>query len=514
MIGFWILAGLFAVVAIAILGRALLTKSGEVAATADFDMQVYRDQLRELDRDVARGVIGKEEAERARTEISRRLLDADRKARAGKVAGNAPRAATVTAFALSGIVVLGGGFWLYTDMGAPGYWDMPLKARFEAAEIARESRASQAELEAALPAWSGPPAAAPADYVELVEKLREAASERPDELQGQLLLAQHEAALGNYVAARKAMARVIELRGEMAAADEYSQYADLLALAAGGEISPEAEDAVEAALALNPRDHVARYYAGLLQAQIGRPDLAFPIWRDLLEGSDPSEPWVAPIMAQIRQLAALAGEEYTPPELESRVPGLSADDVAAAENLTPEERAQMLDELVRSLMQRLASEGGSAADWARLIEGLGVLGDLDRAAAIFAEAQNVFANRPDDLALIEAAAGRAGLGGSAPAEDNAPALAGPTAEDMDSAAEMEAEDRAAMIEGMVARLFDTLTEDGGTPDRWAQLFNALAVQGDAERAQIAWEAAQADFADDAATLDALRPAAQAAGATE
>jgi len=508
MIGFWILAVLFAIVATAILGRALLTGGGGAASTADYDIQVYRDQLKELDRDVARGVIGAEEAERARVEISRRLLDADRKARASEAAGKAPRAATVTAFALSGVVVLGGGLWLYADMGAPGYWDMPLKARYEAAEIARETRASQAELEAALPAWDGPPAAAPADYIELVDKLREAVRERPEEVQGQLLLAQHEAALGNYVAAHQAMAKAIELRGPMAAADEYSQYADLLALAAAGEISPEAEAAIEAALALNPRDQVARYYAGLLQAQIGRPDLAFPIWRDLLEGSDPSEPWVAPIMAQIRQLAARAGEDYTPPQLESRVPGLSAGDIAAAENMTPEERAQMLETLVSTLMQRLATEGGSAADWARLIEGLGVLGDTDRASAILGEAQTVFAGRPEDLALIDDAAASAGLAGEAPA------LAGPSAEDMEAAAEMEAEDRAAMIEGMVSRLYDTLIEDGGTPERWVQLFNALAVQGDAERAQTAWEAAQAAFEGDPATLDTLRPAALAAGAAE
>ncbi|GGD29381.1 c-type cytochrome biogenesis protein CcmI [Sinisalibacter lacisalsi] len=508
MIGFWILAGLFAIVATAILGRALFTGPDDAATTADYDMQVYRDQLKELDRDVGRGVIGAEEAERAKVEISRRLLDADRKAQAGELAGKAPRGATIAALALSGAAILGGGFWLYADMGAPGYWDMPLKARFEAAEIARETRASQAEIEATLPDWAGPPAEAPADYLELVDKLRTAVAERPGEVQGQLLVAQHEAALGNYVAAHEAMARAIDLKGPNASAEEYSQYADLLALAAGGEISPEAEAAIDAALALNPRDHVARYYAGLLHAQTGRPDLAFPIWRDLLEGSDPSEPWVPPIMAQIRQLAALAGEDYTPPQLESRVPGLSAGDIAAAENQTPEERAERLETLVATLMQRLANDGGTAADWARLIEGLGVLGDTARAAAIWSEAQTVFAGRPDDLAQIDAAAASAGLDGAGPA------LAGPTAEDMEAAAGMEAEDRAAMIEGMVSRLYDTLTEEGGTPERWAQLFNALAVQGDAARAQSAWEAAQAAFEGDPATLDALRPAALAAGATE
>ena len=38
------------------------------------DLEVYRDQLAELDRDAARGLIGAAEAEEARAEIARRIL--------------------------------------------------------------------------------------------------------------------------------------------------------------------------------------------------------------------------------------------------------------------------------------------------------------------------------------------------------------------------------------------------------------------------------------------------------
>lgn len=508
MTGFWILAGLFAFVALAILGRALVAGRDDIGASAAYDMQVYRDQLKELDRDVARGVIGAEEAERAKVEISRRLLEADRKAQAGEASGGAPRAANIAGLGFTAVVVAGGGLWVYANLGAPGYWDMPLEGRYEAAEIARDTRASQAEIEAELPGWAGPPPQAPADYLELIDKLRVAVAERPDEIQGQMLLAQHEAALGNYRAAHAAMATAIALKGETAAADDYAQYADLLVLAAGGEVSPEAEAALEAALARNPRDQVALYYQGLMHAQTGRPDIAFPIWRDLLEGSDPSEPWVEPIRMQIGRLAALAGVDYTPPAPAAPGSGLSAEDIAAAENMTPEERAQMIDSMVAALMERLATEGGPATEWARLIGALGVQGDTARAEAILGEARTLFAGREEDLALIDDAAARAGLGaGAAP-------LAGPSAEDMEAAADMSPEDRAAMIDGMVTRLYDSLTEEGGEPERWAQLFNALAVQGDAARAQSAWEAAQAAFAEDPAALEALRPAAEAAGATE
>ena len=516
MIGFWMLAGLAAGVTIALLGWVMVRNKGSAQTAAAYDVQVYRTQLNELDRDVARGVIGEDEAARAKVEISRRLLEADRKLQAGEASAKAPAAVTWSAVALFGAVILGGGLWVYADMGAPGYIDMPLKARKETAAELRETRPSQAEAEADLPAWAGPPPNVPADYLDLVQKLRAAVEKRPDDVQGLTLLAQHEAALGNFRAAHGAMAKLIAVKGDAASAEEYSQYADLLVIAAGGYVSPEAEIAVNQALSRNPHDQVSRFYLGLLNRQIGRPDLAFGVWRDLLEASAPSDPWVPPIMADIEQLAAMAGVRYSPPTLRSLQPGPTADDIAAAEDMTPEDRAAMVDAMVAQLMDRLANEGGTADDWARLLTVLGVQGNTERAQAIWGEAQKVFAERPADLALIDAAAAEAGLTEPVPfdAPAQAPAIAGPTAQDMDAAADMTAEERSDMVANMVARLEAELMADGGTPERWAQLFKVLGVLGDTDRAKAAWAKAQADYAGDDAALGVIRAAAAAVGAVE
>jgi cytochrome c-type biogenesis protein CcmH len=45
-----------------------------------------------------------------------------------------------------------------------------------------------------------------------------------------------------------------------------------------------------------------------MYAQQGRPDLAFPIWRNLLAESTPDAPWLGPIRLQIEEVAAMAGE--------------------------------------------------------------------------------------------------------------------------------------------------------------------------------------------------------------
>ncbi|MDJ1016458.1 MAG: c-type cytochrome biogenesis protein CcmI [Paracoccaceae bacterium] len=510
MLGFWIIATATAVATIAIIGRALVTGQGGGAAAdnAAYDVQVYRDQLSELDRDVARGVIGEEEAERARVETSRRLLEADRKARGETGSASAPPTLTWAVLALSTAVILGGGIWLYSLAGAPGTPDLPLEMRKAAAETARESRPTQAALEADLPHWTGPPPEAPPDYIEMVDKLRVALADRPGDLEGQKLLAQHEAALGNYRAAHQAMARVIEIKGAEAAADDYTQYADLMVLAAHGRVSPEAETAVKLALEIDPGDPIALYYVGLMYGQNDRPDLAFPIWRDLLESSHAGEPWVEPIRGQIGQLAAMAGVDYTPPAARAAAPlaGPTLEDMDAAADMTDAERGAFVQGMVDRLMERLATEGGTAQEWAQLIGALAILGDTERARGIWGEAQAVFAEIPEARALIDETAANAGLSDPLAFDPDAPAPATP-APDPAAAADPHGQEA-------VARLMDRLAEDGGTPAEWAQLIGALAVQGDSENARRIWGEAQSVFAQYPEAVAMIDRAATQAGLTD
>ena len=70
----WVIFGLMTAAAIAAVLLPLVRRRAE--EFSGNDIAVYRDQLGELDRDRAAGLIGKSEAEAARVEISRRLLAA------------------------------------------------------------------------------------------------------------------------------------------------------------------------------------------------------------------------------------------------------------------------------------------------------------------------------------------------------------------------------------------------------------------------------------------------------
>jgi cytochrome c-type biogenesis protein CcmH len=406
---FWIAAaGIGLAVTALLLLAALRGRAGGEEPAAAFDLRVYRDQMAEVERDLARGLIAPSEAERLRTEVARRVLGADRALGAGGSAGTAPRGA---AMAVAGLVVavMAGGVWAYTRLGAPGYADLPLAQRLAISEELYRARPSQAEAEQAASLRAPAPAQPDEGMATLMNQLRAAMKDRPNDLTGHRLLAQEEARLGNHSAAAVAQRRVIDLLGDRVAAQDHVMLAELMVQAAGGIVTPEAEAELARALALDPMNGAATFYQGLMFIQLWRPDEAFARWAPLLERSRPMAPWVPALRAQLPQVAAEAGEaRYVLPEV-GMIPGPDAETIAAAEAMTPEERLKMVRGMVAQLNERLATEGGTAEEWARLITSYAVLDERDSARSIWDEAQLRFAGQTADLALLRRAAEQAGV---------------------------------------------------------------------------------------------------------
>ena len=116
----------------------------------------------------------------------------------------------------------------------------------------------------------------------LMQALRAAVEGNVGDVTGLTLLARNEANIGNFSAAAKAMAEVIDRRSNPSA-QLYIDLVEWMIFATNGYISPQAEDALRLALALDPENGLGRYYSGLMFIQIGRPDMAFNIWSRLLE---------------------------------------------------------------------------------------------------------------------------------------------------------------------------------------------------------------------------------------
>ena len=405
MIAFWIAAGGIGLVVLALFVLALIRARAEIASAAEYDLKVYRDQLAEIDRDLARGTLPPEEADRQRTEVSRRLLEADRtRAKADASASTRGIAVAVALIA----AVIGGSYWAYLRLGAPGYPDLPLATRLAMSDEMRANRPPQAQMEADAEASRPAPIEPEPEFAQLMDQLRAAVAERPDDARGLELLAANEARLGNLPAARVAQERLIGLKGETATAEDHAALAELMIMAAGGLVSAEAEAQLTEALTLDPRNGTARYYYGLMAAQVGRFDRTFGLWEPLLREGPPDAPWIAPIRAQIADVAARAGVSYTLPP-DPALPGPDGDAVAAAEEMSEADRQAMIEGMVAQLGSRLATEGGTVEEWARLISSLAVLERQDEAAEIYAEALERFAGSPAQQSFLREAALNAGL---------------------------------------------------------------------------------------------------------
>lgn len=393
---FWIICTLLATAVTAMVVVPMLRPPE--AGGDDPQVALYKAQLAEVDRDVARDVIAPDEAERAKAEIARRLIAASREQ---KVTGQSPISRPVAIATAAAVLTAAVG--TYMTLGAPGYPDLPREMRIAMGDEARENRPSQEALEAAAPVLDPPEM--DQDYLTSVAQLRVLVPQRGDDLQGWQLLARHEANLRDYAAAADAQSRVVEIKGDDVSPEDLIYQADLLVAAADGFVSHEAEAVVRRLLDTDPNSMAGRYYLGALYDQTDRPDLALQLWRSILDSGAVETFHMALARGQVEMTAARAGTSYTPPPPVQ----VSVDDALADEDMTPEERTAMIEGMVNGLADRLATQGGPVDQWARLIVSYSVLGQTDSARAVLAEARDVFGASDTAMAVLDDAASRAGI---------------------------------------------------------------------------------------------------------
>ena len=364
----------------------------------DQEQQFYKAQLAEVERDVARGVLLPQDAEQLHAEIARRLLQYA-KNKASSDAHASPKIWLTFSAVLTTCLLTGGSLGLYQLFGTPGYDDLSQKSRIARSKELHATRPSLEQYLAQLPPLDAP--APNSTYTDLIEKLRQTVAERPNDLEGHVLLARTEASLQNFMAASIAQESVIRLKGANATVEDHFDYAELLILAGRGYVSPEAENALERVLSLQNDHKPALYYMGLLLVQIDRPDRAFRLWQRLLGEAEADSPWLEPIRSQLNGVAIAAGlTDFELPPLPIKR-GPSQEELEAAGEMSAGDRQSMIESMVEGLAERLGTDGGSPEEWAKLLRALTVLGRVEDAISIYNEAQVAFADHTAALAAIQ-----------------------------------------------------------------------------------------------------------------
>jgi len=394
MTTFWIFAAGLTLLALVAMLWPLLRPKRQTAMRSSYDVQVYKDQLKEVEADLARGTLSESEAKASRTEVSRRLLVAADAEALESTSSDAPKMATRVLATIITLSVLVGGFGFYQQLGVPGMPDAPLKDR-------ASSRPSQEVAEKAA-AQDGVdfPNIVQIDpkHLELVQQLQEVLKDRPDDLRGYRMLADNLSQLNMYAEARVALETVMRILGDDATAMDYAAQAEIMIVATNWYVSPSAEEALARAFQLDSTNPLARYYAGVLMIQRQDYGQTYSLWNGLLQEGPADAPWIAVIEGQIDAIAAEAGITRSP------LAGPTADQVNAAGDMTEEERNDLIGSMVAQLSERLANDGGPIEEWVRLIRAYGVLGETAKASSIWNEAQEVFADNSADMSALLAAA--------------------------------------------------------------------------------------------------------------
>ena len=354
MIALWIAAFLALAAAAALI---VLYSIKPVAVVADPAQSVYLRQLTEFDELAERGLMSPEEHALAKAEAGRRALR-EQSGPAEKDPSKLSRVLVLGIIALIGVVSL----VAYMAVGKPGFPDQPYKARLES--------------------WRGmvtPEGVGGLQPAQVAALLKERAAETPNDPGLLRFLAEMQARAGDPLTAARTLEQ--SLKFDPQSVEAWSRLGELRVILADNKVTPSAREALERAIALDPKAAVPRFLLGQAEIDAGRRAEGLAIWRAMLPDLGEEERAVIE-----REIAKAEG------------PGGSAAQAA-------------VDPAIKGMVDRLAARlkenPDDPAGWARLVRSYRVLGDQAALQRALDEARLRFKDRPRDLAAIEAAVNEA-----------------------------------------------------------------------------------------------------------
>lgn len=307
MIVFWIAAGLMVAGACMFLLPPLLRarSSGIGADALELNLDVHREQLRDLDAEFAAGNLDPAQHAAAVRELQDRVLQ-DASGASRTEPGRVGRGGRWSAAAI-GAFVAAAGVGSYAYLGAPGALD------------SAASKAASAQGDHALDAQR---------IVALVEGLSVRLKANPDDGEGWAMLARSYGVLGRHQDALLAYQNAVQRIDNNAAL--LTDYADTLALMRGRKLAGEPYELIKRALAIDPRNLKALALAGTAEFDGGNAAGALAHWEKILMlvpadapfarsiagsiaqarqqlGSSPGAPAAAAVMGTARLAPAIAG---------------------------------------------------------------------------------------------------------------------------------------------------------------------------------------------------------------
>lgn len=238
------------------------------------DIFIYRQQLAEIENDIARGLLNDEQAETVRVEIQRRILEAG--ARAVKHNSSAKLLRRIL-MALIVVIMPVAAALVYFDVGSPAMPGQPYAERANS----REFMLAKAAI-----------------------KLKTMLEKHPD-AEGYKQLAIILGMMRQYQPAADAYAKAIELGGNDA--EIWGGMGETLVTLNDGVVTAEALSDFNKASKADKADARSRFYIGLAAAQLNDFKKAVAIWKELAASAPADAPWLPMVQQNIEEYSKKGG---------------------------------------------------------------------------------------------------------------------------------------------------------------------------------------------------------------
>lgn len=394
----WVILTVMTGVAAAFMAIPILRRQDTRSKRDPSGFGLFQEQVRELDREVANGTISAQDAAVTRAEIERRILAAAKGRKSTPMTELTDKGRAIGIAIAVGWVAVGSAL-LYSSIGRPDLTASP-----------QSGLAAASDLSA-----TAPPAAQPlGDVDEMITRLADRLTREPGDLAGWQMLGWSYFKVGRFGEAAEAYGRAVALAPDNA--ELLSLQAEALVSANGGSVSKAALALVDRSLELDPTNPRASYFKGVSLDEAGDTAGAIKLWLALLDKSPPDAVWLPDLKAHIRDRARAEGidlgtraDSLQPSGQPTQTPGPTEADVAAAADMTPEARREMILGMVGGLAERLKQQPDDPEGWLRLVRSYAVLGDMPAASAALADAMSALKDQPQALSQLQSVARELGL---------------------------------------------------------------------------------------------------------
>lgn len=256
----------------------LLRRRAVRKAAAGPALEIYRDQLADLERDLQTGALATDRYEQARNELERRLAE-ELETTAGETS-TASESRVISGVVIAAVPLLA--VALYLLIGAPRALD---PQNMSSGDTAHSVTAEQIE--------------------QMVTKLAQRLETEPDNADGWSMLGRSYAALERFKEAADAFGRAVKLMP--ADAQMLADYADALGMAQGRSLKGEPSRIIARALAADPDHFKSLALAGTAAFENGNYAVAIRHWERLAQKIPPDSEFAQSIASSIAEARQLAG---------------------------------------------------------------------------------------------------------------------------------------------------------------------------------------------------------------